>query len=59
MNIAIGSDHRGVELKKSIKKLLKSKKIKVQDFGPDNAKSCDYPDFGFKVAQEVAKKNFE
>ncbi len=59
MKIAIGADHRGFGLKKNIKKFLKSKKIEVQDFGPENVKSCDYPDFGFKVAQEVADGNFE
>ena len=59
MKIAIGADHRGVELKSKIKKLLKSKKIEVQDFGTDSTSSCDYPDFGLKVAQEVAEGNFE
>jgi ribose 5-phosphate isomerase B len=55
MKIAIGSDHRGVKLKSAVKKLLKSKKIKVEDVGPTKTADCDYPDFGFKVAEEVAE----
>lgn len=59
MKVAIASDHRGVGLKEDIKKVLTARKIEVQDFGPQNEESCDYPDFGFKVAQEVAKGNFD
>ncbi|MCK4352314.1 ribose 5-phosphate isomerase B [candidate division WOR-3 bacterium] len=59
MKIAIGSDHRGVELKSKLNKFLTSKKIEVKDFGTKGKKSCDYPDFGFKVAEEVAKGNFD
>lgn len=59
MKIAIGADHRGVGLKNKIKKLLKSQKIGFEDFGSEGTGSCDYPDFGFKVAEEVARGGFD
>lgn len=59
MKIAIGSDHGGFKLKGEIIKHLKEKQIEVVDFGAYNKDSCDYPDFGLKVAEEVAMKNFE
>ncbi|MBU3209821.1 ribose 5-phosphate isomerase B [Clostridium algidicarnis] len=59
MKIAIGSDHGGFKLKGEIIKHLKEKQIEVVDFGTYNEDSCDYPDFGLRVAEEVAMKNFE
>lgn len=64
MKIAIGSDHRGVKLKTKLKKLLKAQKegqpqIEVEDVGTNTTTSCDYPDFGFKVAEGVAKGSFD
>lgn len=59
MKIAIGSDHGGFKLKGEVIKHLKEKQIEVVDFGTYNEDSCDYPDFGLKVAEEVAMKNFE
>ncbi len=54
MNIAIGSDHGGWELKKKVKKYLEKEGIEVKDFGTENSSSCDYPDFALPVA-ETAK----
>ena len=56
MKIAIGCDHRGIEFKSKIINFLKSKNIEVNDLGTATTASCDYPDFGFKVADTVAKK---
>lgn len=55
MNIAIGSDHAGWELKETVKKSLKKERIEVKDFGTDNSNSCDYPDFGLAVAEAVVR----
>jgi len=55
MNIAIGSDHRGFELKEKIKDYLKSKNHNVTDEGTDSTASVDYPDFSKKVGESVAK----
>lgn len=52
--IVVGSDHGGLELKVSIKKLLAGRGIAVEDCGTDNGDSVDYPDFGIKVARKVS-----
>ena len=54
MRIALGSDHRGFDLKNKITAHLQSSKYSVQDFGSNSADSVDYPDFAFAVAQSVA-----
>jgi len=54
--IYLGADHAGFKLKESLKKFLTKQKISFQDLG--NAKydgDDDYPDFGKKVAEAVAK----
>ncbi|MBQ3310703.1 ribose 5-phosphate isomerase B [bacterium] len=53
--IAIGSDHGGLNLKKSIKSYLESKGYEVQDFGTHTSESCDYPVYAKAVAKSVAK----
>jgi len=56
--IYIGADHAGFKLKEAIKKFLTSKKISFEDLGNrEYDKKDDYPDFGFKVAERVAKEN--
>jgi ribose 5-phosphate isomerase B len=53
--IAIGSDHAGYELKEAIIKYLINSNIEVLDLGTNNGiTSVDYPDYGEKVALEVA-----
>ncbi len=54
MKIAIGSDHAGLELKEYIKRILAGENYEVVDYGTDSPQSVDYPDFGFKVAKDVA-----
>jgi len=51
--LSIGSDHGGYALKEEIKIFLKKQHIETVDFGTDSAESCDYPDFGYKVATSV------
>jgi ribose 5-phosphate isomerase B len=55
MNIAIGSDHGGWELKERVKKYLEKEGIEFEDFGTENSSSCDYPDFGLPVAEAAAR----
>lgn len=52
--IWIGSDHAGIDLKSAVKQELSSQ-YDVKDAGPNDGTSVDYPDFGEKVAREVAK----
>ncbi|NLH39553.1 MAG: ribose 5-phosphate isomerase B [Elusimicrobia bacterium] len=54
MKVAIGSDHAGYELKKTIIKFLTDKKIETIDVGTDRSDiSVDYPDFAQKVSEKI------
>jgi len=55
MLIAIGCDHRGLNLKKTIMELLAELGHEYEDFGCYDTGSVDYPDTGGKVARAVAK----
>ena len=57
MKIAIASDHAGFELKKMILNDLPD--LDIKDLGTYSEDSVDYPDFGFKLAEAVAKKEFD
>lgn len=59
MTIALGSDHAGYELKEEIKDFLDQKGITHYDFGTYDTSSTDYPDWGVKVAETVARGEFE
>jgi ribose 5-phosphate isomerase B len=59
MKIAIASDHAGFEMKEKMKLFLKGLKHDVKDFGTEDTKPVDYPDFALKVASAVAKKKYE
>lgn len=54
MNLAIGADHAGFELKETLRARLAGAGHSVNDMGTDGEQSVDYPDFAVKVAQEVA-----
>jgi ribose 5-phosphate isomerase B len=54
MNIAIGSDHRALELKKGILDFLTKSGYPIYDFGSYNADPIDYPDIAAAVAKSVA-----
>ncbi|MBN1756262.1 ribose 5-phosphate isomerase B [bacterium] len=53
MKISIGSDHRGIDLRKKIKDYLDAKGYEVLDFGSYSEESTDYPDIGYQVALSV------
>jgi ribose 5-phosphate isomerase B len=53
MNIAIGADHAGFEMKESVKKHLESRGHTVQDVGTHSPESTDYPQYAFRVAEAV------
>jgi ribose 5-phosphate isomerase B len=59
MRIVIGCDHRGLDLKHSIMKLLDETEHSYEDLGCYTADSVDYPDIAQKVAEGVAGGNFE
>lgn len=55
MHIAIGSDHRGFRLKERIVSLLLGAGHELDDEGTGSSESCDYPDFGARVARKVSQ----
>jgi len=59
MKIAIGSDHRGYELKQSLIEYLKKKGHQLDDIGTHSEDSCDYPEYALKVARGVARKKYD
>jgi ribose 5-phosphate isomerase B len=54
MKIGIASDHRGVRVKGQILAQLDELGHEGIDYGPDDVKSVDYPDYAFKVAEGVS-----
>ena len=59
MRIAIGCDHRGLNLKQFIMKLITEMGHSCHDFGCYTTDPVDYPDIAKKVAEAVAEGNFE
>lgn len=59
MKIVIGSDHRGIDLKKALILYLEKNGHQVEDFGAFSSDSCDYPEIAVKVGRAVAKKKAE
>jgi len=59
VRIAIGCDHRGLNLKQFIIKLVTEAGHSYEDFGSYTTDSVDYPDIAKKVAEAVATGYFE
>ena len=59
MNIAIGGDHAGFELKQKVITHLKEKGNQVTDFGCTSEASVDYPDFAHPVAKGIESNQFD
>lgn len=59
MKIAIAADHAGFEGKELIKHTLDEIGVDYDDMGPHSADSVDYPDYARKVAEAVARGDFE
>lgn len=55
MKVALGSDHAGLAMKSEITPVLDELEIEWEDFGTKCEDSCDYPDYGEKVADAVSK----
>jgi len=54
MRIAIASDHAAIALKATLADWLRAAGYEVDDLGPRDATSVDYPDYGYKLAEAVA-----
>lgn len=59
MKIAIGNDHTALALKEIIVKHVMEKGHEVVDFGTYTSDMCDYPKYGFAVAEAVASSEVD
>lgn len=57
--IGIASDHAGIALKAEVYRLLESLGHEVEDLGPSDATSVDYPDYAHLLAAAVADGRIE
>ena len=59
MNIIIGSDHAGFDLKEEIKRFLSEKgDYIIKDMGAFSHEPVDYPIIAHKVAKNIAERKF-
>jgi RpiB/LacA/LacB family sugar-phosphate isomerase len=59
MKIVIGADHRGYNLKESLKKFLIDRKYSIEDVGTNSTESVDYPDIATAVSKKIQSKECE
>ena len=59
MRIVIGSDHRGLEFKQSVIKLVAQMGHQCEDAGSFTEESVDYPDIAHAVTEGVTGGNFD
>ena len=59
MNVIIGSDHAGYQMKEKVVAHLLKRGIEVEDVGTHDEESVDYTDFGKKVASKVSDASFD
>lgn len=54
MRIALASDHAAFLLKAELAAWLREQGHEIDDLGPVNGDSVDYPDYGYKLANALA-----
>lgn len=54
MKIAIASDHAALALKSALVDYLRDGGHEVDDLGPFDESSVDYPDYGYKLGEAIA-----
>jgi ribose 5-phosphate isomerase B len=59
VKVAIGCDHAGLKMKNEITPLLEELGIQWEDQGTESEESCDYPEYGEKVARAVSSGSVE
>ena len=59
MKISIGSDHRGVDVKRQIIDLLRQLGHDVNDVGTQSEESVDYPDIAAEVGRRVSQSEVD
>ena len=51
--VYLSSDHAGLELRKALAAHLEAAGLAVEDLGPQDGVSVDYPDYGAKLAEAM------
>jgi ribose 5-phosphate isomerase B len=59
MRIAIGCDHRGIEFKQLVIKVLSNNNHTTKDFGSYTTDSVDYPDIAKEVGEAVISGKYD
>lgn len=59
LNIAIGGDHAGYDLKNILIKKIEDEGHHLKDFGPYNGDAVDYPDYIHPLASAVLSGEFD
>lgn len=59
MRIAIASDHAALALKAALVEWLREDGHAIDDLGPHDEASVDYPDYGYAIAAAVASGDAE
>jgi ribose 5-phosphate isomerase B len=58
-SVAVGSDHSGVALKKTLVGHLRRRGLAITDVGTDSSEPVDYPDIAVQVARLVARREVD
>ena len=56
MNVILGCDHGGLEIKKAVGAVLAERGETVTDLGTSSADSVDYPDYAVEAAEGIIEK---
>lgn len=59
MRIAVGSDHRGIEVRHRLMEVLRTLTHEVIDAGTEECAGVDYPDVAASVAERVSRGEVE
>ncbi|HEV7233681.1 MAG TPA: RpiB/LacA/LacB family sugar-phosphate isomerase, partial [Sphingorhabdus sp.] len=59
MKIVIASDHAALALKSALGDYLREAGHEVNDLGPFDESSVDYPDYGYKLGEAIASGSAE
>lgn len=57
--IGIASDHAGYEVKQQLINFLENNNYDVIDYGTNSSESVNYPNYAFKIGEDVANGNLE
>jgi len=55
MRLAFASDHAAIDLKSALADWAREQGHEVTDLGPHDGASVDYPDYGYKLANAIAR----